>query len=115
MKIGRMSVAVTWTAEAVRRLYCLSPGSCSAHTAEYALSDGSLVTVPLDDFPVAMPATAGRAVMTLPGPPGGGEIEHATVYAEDGTGLMDLTCRPPAAVRAGGAWQFPVSAPGLPA
>lgn len=30
--------------------------------------------------------------MTLPAPPGGGEIEYATVYAEDGTGLMILTC-----------------------
>ena len=104
-------VIVRWTTEASLRLHCLAPGPCTPSTVEYALADGRLVTVPLS-LPLGPPASRGRTEITLPAPPGGGDIEYASLCAEDGTELMTLTCVPPVSTGDGDTLRVPVEAPG---
>lgn len=106
------SVTVTWTMEASLRLHCLAPGPCTPNLVKYFLGDGRLVDVALS-LPLGPPASQGRAMITLPAPPGGGDIEHATMCAEDGTEILTLTCVPPIGIADGETWSFTVEAPGM--
>jgi hypothetical protein len=103
-------VTVRWTMEASLRLHGLAPGPCTPNLVKYFLGDGRLADVPLS-LPLGPPASRGCSVITLPAPPGGGDIEHAGLYAEDGTEIMTLTCVPPLNVDDGDTWQVPVEAP----
>jgi hypothetical protein len=105
------AVTVAWTMEASLRLHCLAPGPCTPRLIRYFLGDGRLADVPLSP-PLGPPASRGRTVITLPVPLGAGRIEHATMYAEDGTEIMTLTCVPPLSIEDGDTWQVPIEAPG---
>jgi hypothetical protein len=96
----------------VHRLHGLAEGPCSPHTARYDLVDGGIVIVGLE-LPLGPPATAGRTVMMMPAPPAGSLVEHAVLFAEDGTELMEILCDPPETAGDGATWQVAVQAPGL--
>jgi len=103
-----------WSMAATLRLHCLEDGPCTPRTARYDLAGGGTVTVPLE-LPLGPPATAGRTVMMLPAPPPGSLVEHAALFAEDETELMEIRCDPPEAAGDSGTWQVAVAAPDLDA
>lgn len=103
-------VAVTWSMEAAMRLHGLMPGPCTPQVVRYELSDGRSVDLPLS-LPIAAPASRGRTVMTLPAPPGGGDIKRAELLAEDSSQILEVRCTPPIEVAGGDTWSVPVEAP----
>lgn len=107
-----MTVFARWSIEAANRLHGLADGPCTPHTARYDLAGGGTAVVPLE-LPLGPPASAGRTVMMLPAPPPGSLVEHAVLFAEDGTELMEIRCDPPEAAGDSGTWQVAVAAPGL--
>jgi hypothetical protein len=107
-----VTVYARWSMAATLRLHCLADGPCTPRTARYDLAGGGTVTVPLE-LPLGPPATAGRTVMMLPAPPAGSLVEHAALFAEDGTELMELVCDPPETAGDSGTWQVAVGAPDL--
>lgn len=109
-----MTVYARWSIAAVHRLHSLADGPCTPATARYDLAGGGTVTVPLE-LPLGPPATAGRTVMMLPAPPSGSLVEHAALFAQDGTELMELACDPPEDAGDSGTWQVDVEAPELDA
>lgn len=109
-----MTALARWSIAATYRLHGLTDGPCAPHTARYDLAGGGTVTVPLE-LPLGPPATAGRTVMMLPAPPAGSLVEHAVLFAEDGTELMEIRCDPPEDAGDSGTWQVAVEAPDLDA
>ena len=109
-----MTVYARWSEAAALRLHFLEEGPCAPSTARYDLVGGATATGPLE-LPLGLPAVAGRTVMMLPAPPPGSLVEHAALFAEDGTELMELACDPPEAPGDSGTWQVAVAAPGLDA
>lgn len=107
-----MTAFARWSIAATHRLHGLTEGPCTPHTARYDLAGGGTATVPLE-LPLGPPASAGRTVMMLPAPPAGSLVEHAVLFAEDGTELMEIRCDPPEAAGHSGTWQVAVAAPDL--
>ena len=108
-----MTVFARWSTEATLRLHGLSDGPCTPSTARYDLAGGGTATVSLE-LPLGPPATAGRTVMMLPAPPAGSLVEHAALFAEDGTEVMEIRCDPPETAGESGTWQVAVQAAEMP-
>lgn len=115
-----MTVTFAWTIAARHRLHGLAEGPVTPCVAEYTLSGEAAASVPLTPrvpltLPLGPPASAGKAVISLPGPPGGGDVKRAVLFAEDGTELMTIACDPPEHVEAGRTWTVTIAAPDLDA
>jgi hypothetical protein len=103
-----MTLTVTWSEEALRRLHLIAPGSAVPETVRYYFADSREPTnIPLA-MPIADPAMNGRAMVRLPGPPGDGPVVGAELIGEDGLVILTVTTEPPLVLSEADTWKFPV-------